>query len=894
MDQFVQSGQYLSGRYQLTRAYDQQLPYKGTELWAATDKLLGTEVRVLMLAPQIPVKQAVLDAARRSALVDGARLIRVLSVSDSADSVFVATEVPVGRNFASFLDGTPLRADQVHAIIGSLAQTLAAARQRGLRHLHITPESLWITPSNEVYVDGIGMAAALSNTQSPDMTPAEADRLEVRRLLGFAASLLTGSSLSDPDDVDTVIANALARQDVSPELRQALNGELDGLSEPLASTLAKKLAPTPTLDPAHFLDPHAARFFPTEQIRAVDSASDDAGAEPPVVPPSNGAKAVSAPSTDSPEPPTTPHEQVGPDADPSKTARFPKITAPLGGVAAVGIAGGADTTEVTPAAEADTADAATADTRSFDDVISAGSASSPAPGLNPTVSAGFAAGLAEAAQTQGLAGPGSVPTSSEDAADSAHSPVEAESEVVDGSGESDVDPELGIVPPPAPGLAPQWVKPDEFAREMQDDPRSSSTEPNDVAKSSGGTENLRASEEQAVENIVEPSETIDEDEPIDPAEPVESGEDVEIDETKPDPADSEVVAGKEVPEVTVEPTTSTARPEFDESPVADDPYAAHVSTEDFPPMEATPEGADANVDPHPTIQFAPVTVSSGEAPAIQPTAALPSQQSVTPAHPVGGFPGAPHRASASPDPMSVPARGAGGPGGGRPARPGNPGGSGKKYNPSKVITFGAFILVAVALIWAVSTLFSPTSTPNITKPAVSAPATAPSDSEEPTTSQTPEPEPTQELPPPAISNVTLLNPQGAQLDPSNVAEQDSPATVPNTWDGNPGTAWRSWWYTNPSFVGKEGIGLEIQLAAEANVSEVVLNVDGQGGNVQWRNTTASAPNGGDVITEGAMGAETVLQAGDPLKTSTVILWFNSLPTDSEGQYRISISEVQVR
>ena len=796
MDQFVQSGQYLSGRYQLTKPYDQQLPHQGTNLWAATDKLLGTEVRVLMLDPQLPVKQAVLDAARRSALVDGARVIRVLSVSDSADSVYVATEVPSGRNVATLLKGTPLRAEQVHAIVGSVAATLGAARQRGLRHLHITPERLWITADNQVCVDGIGMASALSGTQSPDMSSADADRLEVHRLLGFAASLLTGMRMSDPDDVDAVISRALVRHDLPSPLRQALSNEVEGLGASLASTLAKELAPAPSLDPEKLEDPHAARFFPTEQIQAVGAASNADTAPQAIVsyPPAGASPEVSSPEVPVPDPEPSGAEQVGPGADPSKTARFPKITAPLGGAAAA--AGTADVAEV-----ASNGAALSSDTKSFDDVISANTPASPAPGLNPTVSAGFAAGLAKAAQTQEVARPEDASGSAEEFDD-----------------DPELDPELGIVPPPDPGLAPQWVKPDEFARSMQDE---------------------TADWAVAAEPVVSPAEAaIEEDELTE--ETAEPAADV-----SPEPAAE--VAQDSVVEFVPEPPVETSDTDTPSDVAATAQFAVPVPAPPAPP----------SLEPSPQSAHTPQSVDS------------------------------PHEASAA----TFLGAGRGGEGSGRPPRAansGSSGNSGKRYNPSKVITLGAVILVVLALTWAVATLFRPTTEPNITKPTISAAATTPADSSEPSKSSSAEPKPTPSLAPPTISNVTVLNPQ------ADTADEDSPSTIPNAWDGNPSTSWRSWWYSNVDFAGKEGVGLEIRLAAEANVSDVVLTIGGQGGNVKWFNTSAAAPNGGKLVAESAMGAETVLHASEPLKTSTIILWFNQLPVDGEGNNRIDLAEIQVR
>lgn len=327
------------------------------------------------------------------------------------------------------------------------------------------------------------------------------------------------------------------------------------------------------------------------------------------------------------------------------------------------------------------------------------------------------------------------------------------------------------------------------------------------------------------------------------------------------------------------------------------PAVAVASLGEVTPMSDTPDATPpVFTDLNPTFRIPPNTIDSND---LAPSQAM-SDENDTAAHftPVLPVSAAADDASARPTekasirPANMAHAGSGAPpyadqghsGDGRSPRPTAAFSSGKKYNPSRVITFGAVILVALALFWAVSTFFKPTSSPNITKPTISAPTTT----ETPTADQTATPPPPPALPAPVISNVTLINPQ------ADTADEDSPSSVPNAWDGNPATSWRSWWYSNASFAGKDGVGLEIQLAAESNVSEVVLNVNGQGGNVQWFNTSAAAPTGGTLVAESAMSGETVLRAAEPLTTSTVIVWFNQLPVDGEGNNRVDLSEIQVR
>lgn len=222
----------------------------------------------------------------------------------------------------------------------------------------------------------------------------------------------------------------------------------------------------------------------------------------------------------------------------------------------------------------------------------------------------------------------------------------------------------------------------------------------------------------------------------------------------------------------------------------------------------------------------------------------------------------------------------------------------KGINTTPILIIIIALLVIVAGVFAFNTLTKDTSPVTIdpTDESTDIEETTPPEGEsdsspEPTEEETTE----EELPEPVIASATLLNPQAAQLDPTTVDTQDNPNSLPNAVDGDPGTTWSSWWYSDQGFWQKDGIGIEITLADETEINEVVLNVDGNGGLVQWRDTVRDAPNSGQVIGEGPMSAETVLSASEPVRTQTIILWFEDLPTaNSDGQFRIDMSEITVR
>ncbi len=205
------------------------------------------------------------------------------------------------------------------------------------------------------------------------------------------------------------------------------------------------------------------------------------------------------------------------------------------------------------------------------------------------------------------------------------------------------------------------------------------------------------------------------------------------------------------------------------------------------------------------------------------------------------------------------------------------------------------VLVVVIGVLALRYLMSDTSPVTIADDETTAAVDEETDGEESTPADEPTTEEAVDYPEPQIESVTLLNPQAAQLDPATVDAQDNPGSIPNLYDGNPATSWSSWWYSDPEFWLKDGIGLEITLTEETEITDVVLNVDGSGGLVQWRDTVNAAPDSGQVLAESAMSAETVLTAAEPIVSQTVILWFTELPVaNSDGLFRIDISEITVR
>lgn len=209
-------------------------------------------------------------------------------------------------------------------------------------------------------------------------------------------------------------------------------------------------------------------------------------------------------------------------------------------------------------------------------------------------------------------------------------------------------------------------------------------------------------------------------------------------------------------------------------------------------------------------------------------------------------------------------------------------GSPRRFNTSWLFTAISLALVVVAGLWAFTLFFTPPKVEVINQGP-----TGPMNRDISNLEKSEE-EPTETL----IASATLLDPQAPNVPTSDAAKQDNPDTIPNLIDDNTSTVWSSWWYPTSTYTyGKDGIGIAIKLKQPMALEDVHLQVNGNGGHVQWRNTTEADPAGGDVIAEGQMSTATYLVAPSPIQTDTIILWFPELPKDAAEKNRLTIAEI---
>ncbi|HEY6793748.1 MAG TPA: hypothetical protein VI248_03585 [Kineosporiaceae bacterium] len=252
----VGHGTLLAGRYRL-----EECIRSGPDgsLWRGVDETLDRPVSVRLLRPGHRHTADVVDAARRAALVEDRRLVRVLDVGESADSAHIVAEHLLGRTLEQVLAAGPLPPDVARRLVGESAQALERASARGLHHLRLSPSSLVITPDGAVKVLGTAVDAALAGLEQ-DADPVGADRTDARGLVrilyaaltarwpGTAESTLEPAPRADgravppgdlvtgvPNDLDTLCVVALGPLDDGPQSPRELAAQLApwGSAEPL-------------------------------------------------------------------------------------------------------------------------------------------------------------------------------------------------------------------------------------------------------------------------------------------------------------------------------------------------------------------------------------------------------------------------------------------------------------------------------------------------------------------------------------------------------------------------------------------------------------------------------------------------------------------------------------
>jgi hypothetical protein len=144
---------------------------------------------------------------------------------------------------------------------------------------------------------------------------------------------------------------------------------------------------------------------------------------------------------------------------------------------------------------------------------------------------------------------------------------------------------------------------------------------------------------------------------------------------------------------------------------------------------------------------------------------------------------------------------------------------------------------------------------------------------------------------------TIAVVDGGDHDPFGNGEH--PDRVPEAFDGDPSTYWRTQQYRgNPELGGlKPGVGIWLDLGEAHEITDLVVRTTNPG--ASFTVFVGDAPPGGGEAPEDwgtavaeitEAGEEQRIELDDPTEGQVWMLWFTSLPPDG-GRYRATVSEV---
>ncbi len=238
----VGPGAVFGGRYALRRRLSHSLEL---ECWSAHDTTLEREVALTIVGSEHPNRAGVLDAARRAAGVEDARLVRILDVGSQDDSSFIVEEAMTGsESLATILLQGPMLAEEARRVAGETAKALETAGQRGLHHLRLTPHHVLIDPEGAIRVGGVAVAAAIDGPDQREPDSSTALRQDAVSLVAIVYAALTGRWPLEGKVPDVEPAPRVAGGVVSPsEIVAGVPGDLETLCRTTLNEAAGPLTP---------------------------------------------------------------------------------------------------------------------------------------------------------------------------------------------------------------------------------------------------------------------------------------------------------------------------------------------------------------------------------------------------------------------------------------------------------------------------------------------------------------------------------------------------------------------------------------------------------------------------------------------------------------------------
>ncbi|WP_415933545.1 lipid II flippase MurJ [Varibaculum cambriense] len=197
-------------------------------------------------------------------------------------------------------------------------------------------------------------------------------------------------------------------------------------------------------------------------------------------------------------------------------------------------------------------------------------------------------------------------------------------------------------------------------------------------------------------------------------------------------------------------------------------------------------------------------------------------------------------------------------------------------NVSRRLIVSSLVGMAIVLVLSVVVLvFWPRHNPPVAKPTTSQ-----------TQTQKVAPKPAPVTKPAEIAGVASIDAEGNDTEHPELADR--------MIDGDENTWWRSRFFRNPKLGDRSGFGVIVTFKEHANVSEIKLKTNAQGGKIEVRSLPESGlPRDGKVLATGTFSNTVNLKLNPKANTQALILWFPELPLDNTGNNRATISEIAV-
>ncbi len=158
-------GSVLAGRFTLDDLLDDT---DGARFWRATDQTLARSVAVHVIAESDARADALLTAARTSALVTDGHLLRVLDAAAEDGVVYVVNEWGSGVSLDEMLAEGPLPPRRAAWVVKEVAEAIATAHRNGVAHGRLLPEKVMVTEAGSVKLIGFVVDAVLQDRAGRD------------------------------------------------------------------------------------------------------------------------------------------------------------------------------------------------------------------------------------------------------------------------------------------------------------------------------------------------------------------------------------------------------------------------------------------------------------------------------------------------------------------------------------------------------------------------------------------------------------------------------------------------------------------------------------------------------------------------------------------------------